>query len=1128
MALNSWTEQQKKAIDVRKGTLLLAAAAGSGKTAVLVQRVIDILCDFNDPVEPKELLVVTFTNAAAAQMNQRITDKLQELSLADPSNAYLRKQLALLSSAQISTVHSYCMNLIRANFHLLGIQPDVRLGDQSDMNLLMADLIEESIEHFYELDLVQQKNDFAKLVKLFSSGGDDRNLASIVANIYRFLRSRPFYNDWLDEALRAYDTDLPIEQTIWGKIILDYSKTAVRDVMRELLSTDSKEADIVWCKELEQVINNGVWDEIFKFVQTHLADRRSNSNAKALSKQLGESLFCCDEDVFRRDLKHLKPIISTLFDLVRDFDERFFAEKQKRHLIDFADLEHFAIQLLVTKNSDGSYSKTPLAQDLSKSLRYVLVDEYQDTNQTQSLIFQSLSNDDNLFMVGDIKQSIYRFRQADPSIFLGKKQEYFAFDGENFPATLLLMHNFRSRREVTDSVNYVFSHIMSAETAELDYTKDEFLIAAASFPENPNCVTEYHQILTDNSKTDGSEAAQDEAFVVAKKIRELLDSQMLISENSKQRKIQAGDICVLLRSPKTHGEIFMQALIQENIPVISEVQESYLDTIEISTAVSLLRVIENPLLDIHLTAALMSCAFQFNADDMAKIRIFDRSRALYLNIIDLANQGDFKCAEFISKLQDYRLRAAAEPSWQVLQYIIEDCGLMAFAAALDNGEKRQANLRLLVQYAQNCENWGYSSIAGLLRFLDKAVEKNEEIVSAPAPSSENSAVKIMSIHKSKGLEFPVVFLCETSRSFNIRDITQDIILHQDYGFACISDDELSETAFATVPLEALRLAYKKQMLAEEMRILYVAMTRAREKLIITSVKKPEKDNQNVSLPTAFEVKQAKSYADWLDLVMRFYERDDMKSPLFEIVQEHQEKSDDEDIAAEKFLHNEQADYLTLLYLQELLSSSYSDIPATKIPSKLTVTQIAKANSDEDEFFSKEPNFLKEKNITAAQKGTAMHQYMSCANHIRAKDDIEAEIQRLLSLNYFTEAEARSLNRRNIAAYYKSDLFARINRASWVKTEFPFLMDMGREDLQDVLPEIAEHRVTVQGIADLIFEEDNAIILVDFKTDHLDEFQLAEKYKPQLDLYEKIISRLFDKPIKEKIIYSMYLKKSLKI
>lgn len=1124
MSQPKWTKEQKQAIDVRKGTLLLAAAAGSGKTAVLVQRVIDILTDPSDPVEPRQLLVVTFTNAAAAQMNQRISQRLQSLLAAEPTNAYYRRQMAQLSAAQISTVHSYCMNLIRGNFHLLGIQPDVRLGDESDMKLLAADLMEDCIEDFYYKDAEQKKDDFAQLVKLLGSKGDDRGLADILKKIYNFLRSRPFYLDWLDEALAAYDSEAPVEKTVWGKLILDYAYSSACDVAAHLERNGGSEKDMEWTSGLLSALETGKWDELFAFVQETLALKATDVMVKTLHQELSKKLVCCSEEVFHKDLRHLKPRISTLFEVVKEFDRRFHEEKTRRRIMDFSDLEHLAIQLLVEKHADGSIGKTALAEQLSDELRYVLVDEYQDTNQTQSLIFQSLSREDNLFMVGDIKQSIYRFRQADPSIFLGKKRDFADFDGETFPATLFLSNNFRSRKEVTDSVNAVFRHIMKEGTAEMDYSEGEQLVPSATYPENGDWITEYH-ILEPQGRADGSDAATEEAFYVAEKIKELLHSGMLVSEDGQQRPIEAKDICILLRSPKSHGELFMQALAQADISVVSETQQNYLDTIEISTAISLLRAIENPMLDIHLTAALMSVAYRFNADDMARIRIHDRSKRLYLNCLALAEAGEPKCRAFIESLQNLRLRASAEPTWQLLQSLIEDSGLMAFASALEQGQQRQANLRLLVEHARKCEEWGYEGIGGFLRYLDRLRQREEELASAPAVQAESSSVRIMSIHKSKGLEFPVVFLCEGSHGFNTRDLSNSVILHPELGFACISNDPGEEVSYTTLPLEALRLASKAQMQAEEMRILYVAMTRAKEKLIITSVQKKVKDTAAEGPASDFEIRQADNYAEWLNLALRSMNEQERDS--FRIINVDKKEATPQE-EAPAFVRHAEPDPMTLRYLQMIANIPYSDPAAQLIPSKLTVTEIAKGQRNVDELFSKEPGFLKETKITAAQRGTVMHNFLSCADHENGQLDLEGEIERMVKARYFTDAEARSLDRSAIRDYYQSELFARIRSADWVKREFPFLMDMGREELGDVIPEIGSHRVTVQGIADLIFEENGVIILVDYKTDRLPEEEIVMKYRPQLELYRHILSRLLDKPVQETVIYSMYHKKILNV
>ncbi len=1126
MAQPMWTKEQKQAIDLRRGTLLLAAAAGSGKTAVLVQRVIDILTDPTDPVEPRQLLVVTFTNAAAAQMNQRIAQRFQELLAADPGNAYLRRQMAGLSAARISTVHSYCTALIRANFQLLGVAPDLRLGDEGDMHLLMADLIDECIEDFYQKDAAEHKEDFAKVLKLFSVKGSDRALPNMVKDIYRFLRSRPFYHDWLEEALAAYDSDLPIEESLWGRLILEDAKAAIKD-----LKGDLSEAEALYLEELEQLLQTGSWDDCFHFIQKNLALKAKDLRLKDYKSQLEQKLFCCNSTEFSKDLRQLKPVIATLFELVKAFDRRYEEEKQRRRLMDFSDLEHYAIRLLLEKcpggSLEGKYERTELARQLREELRYVLVDEYQDTNQTQSLIFQSLSKEDNLFMVGDIKQSIYRFRQADPTIFLSHKESFHPYDGENFPATLYLSNNFRSRREVTDSVNYVFSHVMKKDTGEMNYGEGERLIPSATYPDSGSCITEYHRIATRSSSSD--DAAEEEAFHVAAQIEKLLNSGFLVSEKGEQRPIQPGDICILLRSPKKRGELFLQALAQRSISSVCDSQQDYLDTVEISTALSLLHAIENPLLDIHLTAALMSVAFRFSADDMARVRLYKRDRALYLNCLDMAREGDGKCRSFVEKLQDYRLRASAAPTWKLLQELLWDSGIMSFASALDQGEQRQANLRLLVDHARRCEDWGYEGVGGFLRYLERSRERHQEIPSAPAVQNDSSAVHILSIHKSKGLEYPVIFLCEGAKSFNLTDLNDKMILHPQYGFACIAGDGEKETTYTSVPLEALRLATRRQLIAEEMRLLYVAMTRAKEKLIITSLvkeKEKDKDKKETGLPNSFDIRQARSYADWLEMTLRFYEAEQPEEKLFHVMDCKAELEEQEEKSV--FQRLAPADPTTLRYLKETISIPYSDPAASRIPSKLTVTDIVESKTSASSFFSKEPSFLKEQSITAAQRGTAMHNFLSCADHTAAQTDLEGEIRRMTEARYFTSAEAASLNRKDIRSYYQSELFARISRSKWVKREFPFLMDMGREELGELFQDMGSHRITVQGTADLIFEEDHGIILVDYKTDHLPEEEIAEKYRQQLLLYKMILDRLLDKPVREMLIYSMYNKKTLKI
>ncbi len=1176
MSSKSWTPGQKNAIDTRKGTVLVSAAAGSGKTAVLVQRVIDILTDRSTPVSPNEILVVTFSNAAAAQMRQRIADRLSHLLAEHPQDTYLRTQQMMLASARISTVHSFCYDLIKSNFQVLGISPDVRLGNEKEMKLLEAKVEEETIEAFYEKD----EGSFAGLVELISSGRDDRAVANTLHTLYQFLRSHPFYQSWLDEKYQMYDTDMPVAQTVWGKVIWNYADDAAKYACHtiqkalELMEGDEKmekayapsfSSDLTQFEAVRAALREGDWNSVCASLSNYKPQRLGTlrgyedeehkalvtglrKEAQEILKKLHEKLFCSTEEEFREDIAFLKPKIATLFALAKEYDKRFTQEKQRKRWIDFADLEHMAVKLLAQEDGNGGWSKTEVAQELSNRFCYVLVDEYQDTNETQDLIFQCVSKPDNLFMVGDVKQSIYRFRQAMPEIFLQKQESFPLFDGVNYPAKIFLSNNFRSRAEVTDSINYIFSLIMSQDVGELDYTEQESLIPSAVYPVSEGMTTELHLIENQDEENDN---ALSEAYYVASRIDELLEEHFPVSDGENSRSMEPKDICILLRSPKNRAELYVQALTQKGIPVWCDIQSGYLDSVEISTTLSLLRAVENPLIDIHLTAAMMSAVFRFTPDEMAEIRLYDRSRHLYLNCLDLAADGNKKCQKLTDTIQSLRLAMAAIPSWQLIQQIIEDTGILSFAAAMKYGETRQANLRLLVEYAREYDDCGYKGVSGFLRFLDQMIERGEELDGAPSASLKNNAVRIMSIHKSKGLEFPVVFLSDLSKKFNEQDLRANFLLHSQMGFACVARDLSTRVQYTTVPLEALRLEMERSMMSEELRVLYVAMTRAKEKLIMTSVQNSlarkfsslnsgVEENGKIS---PYIVRSARSYADWILMALLCHPDMVPVSTLFgcrgvstvgvpkcrfDIRYIPYEAQVEETKDEETILHTAPVDQAALRYLKEMAQKKYENENAVKIPSKLTVTQIAEGKRSRQEVFSKEPNFLKEYRMTAAQRGTILHTYLSCANHQAGKQDLEGEIKRMTEERFFTPSEADSLDRNAIRAYYDSDLFSRMEHAAWFRKEFSFMMELGKDDLGELFPELGEECITVQGITDAVFEEDGQIVLVDYKTDHISEEALVEKYQAQLVLYEKIATHLLKKPVKEKILYSMYLKKSIKI
>ena len=975
---------------------------------------------------------------------------------------------------------------------------------------------------------------------------------------------------------------------MWGKVILQYAMDALRyaqaqlkraieeitgDEAMEKAYLSAFEGDLAQAQRIYYQMNTGRWDDVCRELDNVSFQRLGalrgyedtakkelvqslRKSAQNIIKQLDEDLFCVDEAGFLEDIRFLRPRIETLFDLVLDYDRRLMQEKRERRLLDFSDLEHFAVQLLV-KEEKGKREKTALAKELSEQFAFVLVDEYQDTNATQDMIFQSLSRPDNLFMVGDVKQSIYRFRQAMPEIFIEKRNTFHDYDGQHYPARIVLSHNFRSRKEVTESINFLFQAVMSREVGEIDYDGTEALTAAAVYPEKEDAVTEVH--LLQNASEELSDQLA-EASYVAKQIKRMLDEGFTVTESGALRPVRPKDICILLRSMKNRAEIYSDELSRQGIEVWTDAKNGFLESVEISTALSILRAVDNPLIDIHLTAAMMSPVYGFTADDMAVLRLRDRSHHLYLNCQEIAAGENLSeqeksrqqlCQKFLDSFAQLRVIASASPAHQLIQQLIERTGLWDLVLAMKYGEVRKANLRLLIQYAQEYEAGGQKGIAGFLRFVDKMISRGEDWSCASSVTDRSDAVRIMSVHHSKGLEFPVVFLCDTSKRFNTQDLRSNMLLHSQLGFACCARDFVTRKQYPTVPMEALKLELQRSMLSEEMRILYVALTRAKEKLIITSVQNDleKKLSGYVNALTErgtvspYVARSASSYADWILMSLVFHPDftrlcidlgcmpEDVITlpacrfqPVLAEIHDQQEEQ-----AGEQLTFSEEPQQPLVEQIRALCSDSYPDRQAREIVTKLSVSQVV--HHGEGGFsevpFSKEPAFLKEEGaLSGAQRGTALHTFMSCADHAHAQQDLEGEIERMTYEHYLTAQEAQSLDRRAISRYYQSDLFLRSQRSHNLRREFAFQMELGREDLETVIPNIGEHLVTVQGIADMIFEEDGAWVLADFKTDRVDADTLCDRYRRQLALYAKMIAGSTGMPVREKVIYSFYLGRAL--
>lgn len=1175
MSEKKWTPQQMDAIQARGGTVLVSAAAGSGKTAVLVERVIGRILDADNPIDADRMLVVTFSNAAALEMKQRIMEKISGMIAENPADERLQRQQLLLERAQISTIHAFCLELIRTNFQKLGISSNVRTGDEKELEILRRDIARETVERFHADGM---DGTFARLVELLSSGRDDSRVFSTLFRLYDFVRSHPFYNDWLDHKLGFYDSTLPVEGTIWGQSILGYAREAVEYAIgltrRSLAVIELDEAmskayldgflhDLSQLEQLFERVCDGRWDGICEKLDAFSFDKLSplrnggsrkeavqgmRSQVKKLIEDLRDKQFCATAAEFSEDIAFLRPMVEVLFELVKAFDRAYTDAKQQRNLMDFSDMEQYAIELLV-KPAGAGYSRTPLAESVSELYDEILVDEFQDTNAAQEILFRAVSRgEENLFMVGDVKQSIYRFRQAMPELFLEKKKKYQPYDGTRFPAKIVLGKNFRSAPEITGSINFFFRSLMSEKLGEIAYNEEEELVAGAQFPDYPRegCTID----LIDLSEYAGEQARDAlEADFVAERIAGLLTSGILVADGEEMRRITPKDICILMRSPSRKAQLYQEALSARGVPVWAEPKSSFLTTREIAPVLSLLRVIENPLLDIDLTAVMFSPFLGFTADEMSRIRLERRRAPLWTAVNGCAENGDVHCQELVEAIFTLRQFASSSTADQVIRKIYDRFDYPAKVRVMRMGQARYANLLLLVQYACDYHASGYKGLSGFVGFLDRLLERGGDLSPSVSLSEQADVVRIMSIHRSKGLEFPVVFLCDTAKQFNKEDLWQNTLLHSELGFACVRRDFELMKQFSTVPMQALRLEIERSSLSEELRVLYVALTRAKERLLITGISKkkvPEKlaglvvqtDRQGRLPP--HPVRGASCYLDWLlmaavhhpglarqlsawgietntvldssPVVLRVTPLRDSQTPE-EAIQEFGLPEPDPSLAS---------------ILEDQLSYAYPFRMQTLIPTKMAVSQIAKREAAKSYRFTRRPAFLSKDGLTGAQRGNALHKFMQFADYRAAAEDPVAEIARMAAQGFLSREEADAVDPDKLHTFFSSELAERIFSSGQVYRELRFLVEAGQELLGTYIDLFdAEGKTAIQGVADCVFLEEGEAVIVDYKSDRVKDVQeLSEHYRIQLELYRQVLGESLGVRVKECVIYSFALGKSI--
>lgn len=1177
-----WTTDQQHAIECCKGSVLVSAAAGSGKTAVLVERVIRRLTDKDNPCSAEDLLIVTFTRAATAQMREKIGAAILKRLSEDPTDRHLRRQYMLLPFAKICTIDSFCNDLVRENFHALGISPDYSLLDNETAVIMKNDVCEAMLERAYEED---SDGSFSGLSDMMSSGSSDEDFAKLIIKMYDISTAYPFPDLWLDSLIEEYSQP-DINKSCWGGIIkkyvcdmLDYCVSSSNDMMAAMESDSivadaygaAVQSDINMYAELREKVNRD-WDEALeafntvKYMglgrvpkgyesETKNAVMTARKKLKDLLKKV-PNIMCVSSGEHSEDVRLMRGPVTKLIKLVKQFDREYSAEKDKMNSADFSDILHRALNLLAVSDGSGGYIKTDLARELSSHYVEILVDEYQDINEAQDMIFKAISADENnLFTVGDVKQSIYRFRQAMPEIFLRRRSTTHSFESGKYPLGITLGSNFRSRVGVTSCVNYIFRQLMSTEAGELEYDDSEALNAAAKYPERDTPDCELHVVTDKGNRADTLEA---QARYVARYIdRTVREGKTLVTKGGALHPASYGDFCILLRTAKNVSSVYANALSERGIPVFSPETGGFFEAAEISFILSLLRVLDNPVQDIPLAAVMLSPLFGFSAGELADIRASAKERLeagetepLYRSVAASADEGDEKAAAFLKKIESLRRLSLTLSAGELVRRVCEETGFDAIAGAMPDGERRRLNIGLLCDYAEKYEAAGNLGLSGFIRFIDKVARTSGDLATAARPSENADIVRIMTVHQSKGLEFPICILADMQHAFNERDNTESVLISSSAGLGMKRRTEDGISVYDTASRRAAVITSERMGRSEEMRVLYVALTRAKENLVmVTSVPNPEKGLAKVAVECGigeranpFAVLRMNNFSDLvLTALMRHPAADELRKlsgvdvPIFlpekdrfklkVVVSDSEsfmtESANEQKIAAKPVFFDEVCERLDYSDPRSVLSS---------VPAKRAASDGSERGINREYFASSRPAFMSSGGLTPAQRGTATHKFMQFSNYAAARADIESELARLVDGGFLSEDEGKAVNVSAAKRFFMSSLAERIFASDNVMREKKFAaLFPAKFFYPELTGEAAEEKIVVQGIADCVFVEDGKLVIVDYKTDTgVDAEALLDRYSAQLGIYREALSQALGMPVKETLLYSFFMNSTVKV
>ena len=1278
-----FTPEQQRVIELHNSNILVSAAAGSGKTAVLVERIIRMICDGEHPVDIDRLLIVTFTNAAAAEMRERIAAGITARLEADPGNEHIQKQSALLHNAQITTIDSFSLFLIRNHFNEIGLDPDFRVADEGEIKLLQQEVLAQLLEDAYAGNFVPEEaltsregygnegtvpqmealEQFHACVEYFCPGGRESVLEQHILNLSRYAGSFPWPAEWLEERKNDYAagdmealvrSDYGIYLTERVNRVLQGCTEKLREVKKlcelpdgpymygELTDAEIEQLErLTSCKDLEEQAAKvpAVTFARLPSKKDDSVDPAKRELAKAIRNSVKDTLSDLSESYFKTPLelaveqgKACREPLRMLLDLVLEFDRRLLAAKQERHLIDFSDMEHYALQILLkrekveetggtgTDHAETKYRIVPsdVAMEYRQYFQEILIDEYQDSNLVQEYLLSAISGEEegryNRFMVGDVKQSIYKFRLARPELFLEK---YDIYQETGDLCRIDLAKNFRSRIQVVDAVNDVFSRIMSREIGGIAYDDKAALYPGAVYPaqEDPAYGSELLLIRKPEKgereesgigeqHTEGAGVLVDydnvrqlEALAIAARIKQLKGSlQVMEKSTGELRPVRYSDMVILLRTTSGWDEEFKKILEQQGIPVYITSKTGYFGALEVQELLQFLRVLDNPRQDIPLFGVMQSVFGGFTQEEIAQIRSggegHSRKRmTLYEALKEVAQSGrtveegeetelSFKAKEFLQRIDHYRDLTPFTSIRDLLQRILDDYDYLNYVTALPAGSKRRANVEMLLTKASAFEKTSYFGLFHFIRYMEQLEKYDVDYGEADTLDENADVVRIMSIHKSKGLEFPVVFVSGLSKRFNMQDANQSLIVDMDLGVAVDYVDSVRRIKNKTLRRAVLSAKMKEDNLAEELRVLYVALTRAREKLILTAVLDKADEKWELAQMTGQErltyldFCEAGSYMDFLlpilpqtGIAVKTLRTEDL---AVEELREQLRMGDRREqlrliACGETTLTGDpEENERKLMYLRERFAYQYPHPGLQKLYTKTTVSELkiaAMAEKDEAAFHTFEekevvpyiPGFRREQEkVSGAVRGNAFHRTMELLDFMyvfvesglfekcpgdyetyrkrldaeRLKNRLEEFLQRETISLRLTEEYAKAVSLPKILNFLEQELAYRMWRAQeqgLLYREQPFVLGIDAKRLDPDLPE--GEKVLIQGIIDVFFIEDGEIVLLDYKTDVIDSLEaLWNRYNVQIQYYEEALTKLMQMPVKERILYSFYLEK----